>query len=109
MLKQSKDKSSKDILHGHIRTAFDERYDQMIDLRESDVERLRQSISKLEADLQRRKAAKKRVVDLQLQSVQLAAEGLLEINHVTQGGLGDPFGDAAASDEIGSLDIGGLQ
>ena len=98
MLKKSKNETSKEIIRDYIRTAFSQRYDRMIDQRKKDVERLRKSITQLENDLQRRTAAKKRVVELQLQSVQLAAEGLLEIDDPQPamrgfGGMGDSSSD----------------
>ena len=80
MLKQTEDDAQKEVIRGHIRTAFEQRYDRLIAKRKEDVQRLRDSIAQLESDLSRRIAAKTRVVELQLQSVQLAAEGLLELN-----------------------------
>ncbi|TWU06389.1 hypothetical protein [Stieleria varia] len=79
-LKRSKTPEERAALQNYIREAFENRYDRMMNDRKKDIERLRASLAELESDLRRRTAAKDRVVQLQLQSVQLAAEGLLELN-----------------------------
>jgi hypothetical protein len=78
-LKNAKSDEEGDALRGYVRAAFSERYDKMIVDRKRDVAKLKKSIAKLEQDLKRREFAKERVVQLQLQSVQLAAEGLLDL------------------------------
>ncbi|MFK8111044.1 MAG: hypothetical protein AB8B91_02515 [Rubripirellula sp.] len=100
MLQQSKAESQKETVRGYIRSAFESRYDRMMANRKQELDQLRKGIEKLERELQRRTAAKERVVQLQLQSVQLAAEGLLEagdlqgVEQVTprRQGEGDGFG-----------------
>ena len=94
ILKSSKDAGKKKALQGFIKDAFSQRYDQMMSARNQDITRLRKRLATLEADHQRRVAAKERVVQLQLQSVQLAAEGLLDLNDI-QGVSGQ------ATDEYG--------
>ena len=94
ILKSSKDAGKKKALQGFIKDAFSQRYDQMMSVRNQDITRLRKRLATLEADHQRRVAAKERVVQLQLQSVQLAAEGLLDLNDI-QGVSGQ------ATDEYG--------
>ncbi len=81
-LRKAKSDEEKETLRGHIREAFENRYETMITERKRDIARLKQSLANLEAEMQRRAAAKDRVVQLQLQSVQLAAEGILEPNEL---------------------------
>lgn len=64
----------------YTQTALQDQYDLMIARRKKDLERLKERLAMLEADLQKRAAAKDRVVKLQMQSVILAAEGLLDLN-----------------------------
>jgi hypothetical protein len=90
-LQQAKTDSEKETLRGYVRDAFDDRYTKMIASRKGDLERLKRSVAKLESDLKRREAAKERVVQVQMQSVQLAAEGLLELGEL-QGGFGGTGG-----------------
>ena len=86
-LSKSKSDDEKAVLRGHVRDAFEKRYDETMASRKKDIDRLRKSIARLESDLQRRVAAKDRVIQLQLQSVQLAAEGLLDLGDL-QGSSG---------------------
>ncbi|MGB7328632.1 MAG: hypothetical protein WBD31_27390 [Rubripirellula sp.] len=88
MLKEAKTPENKSTLQGYIREAFEQRYDRMMSQRQKDIERLRNSLAELESDLKRRTAAKDRVVQLQLQSVQLAAEGLLQLDDLQGIGRG---------------------
>lgn len=67
-------------LQEYVREAFADRYDKMLAGRKQDLDRLKKQIANLETDLDRRAKAKDRVIQLQLQSVQLAAEGLLDLN-----------------------------
>lgn len=95
-LKNAKSAPESDALRGYVRDAFAERYDKMIADRKRDIEKLKKNISKLEQDLDRREAAKDRVVQLQLQSVQLAAEGLLDLSElqgVAAGGQSPGYGE----------------
>jgi hypothetical protein len=97
-LKNAKSDEEGDALRGYVRAAFSERYDKMIVDRKRDVAKLKKSIAKLEQDLKRREFAKERVVQLQLQSVQLAAEGLLDLGDLqgvsgrSPGGQGRGYG-----------------
>ncbi|TWT84314.1 hypothetical protein CA13_57910 [Planctomycetes bacterium CA13] len=78
MLRQAKSDQQKEKLREYIRGAFEAKYDRMMAQRQKDLDELRKGIEKLESELKRRGEAKDRVVQLQLQSVQLAAEGLLD-------------------------------
>ena len=109
---KAKSEKEREVLHGYVRTAFSDRYDKLIADRKKDLEKLKQSVARLDSDLKRREAAKDRVVQLQLQSVQLAAEGLLELGElrgVSAGGVGglggagysDYGGGGKAADEFG--------
>ncbi|TWU49859.1 hypothetical protein [Rubripirellula reticaptiva] len=89
ILKEAKTPENKSTLQGYIREAFEQRYDRMMSQRQKDIERLRNSLAELESDLKRRTAAKDRVVQLQLQSVQLAAEGLLQLDDLQGVGRGN--------------------
>ena len=82
-LKSTKDEKVRANLKASIREAFALHYDEMIKQRTKDISMLQSELNELQSELKRRKDAKDRVVDLQLQSVQLAAEGLLDL-----GGLG---------------------
>lgn len=97
-LKKSKTPEERTALQKYIRQAFEQRYDRMMADRKQDIARLRKSLTELESDLQRRTAAKDRVVGLQLQSVQLAAEGLLELN--------DLQGMGSSGEMGGGMDMG---
>lgn len=81
-LRNAKSGDEKETLRDYVRIAFEKRYQAMITQRKKDISRLKQSVARLEAEMQRREAAKDRVVQLQLQSVQLAAEGILEPNEL---------------------------
>ena len=98
-LKKAKTDSEREVLRGYIRIAFEGRYENLIARRKQDLERLKRSVVKLEDDLKRREAAKDRVVQLQLQSVQLAAEGLLE--------LGELQGVPSGASDFGGIGPGG--
>jgi predicted outer membrane protein len=78
MIQLAKSEEEKTVLRNFVREAFENRYDEMLASRQKDLEELRKGIKRLEQEIQRRGAAKERVVQLQLQSVQLAAEGLLD-------------------------------
>lgn len=78
-LRNAENDEQKTALKGYIKTALEQRYTRMIDMRRKELDRLKAQISKLEQDLKRREAAKKRVVEVQMQSVELASEGLLEL------------------------------
>ncbi len=60
--------------------ALAQQYDAMITRRKAELQRLKDSLLKLENDLQKRETAKDRVIKLQMQTVTLAAEGLLDLN-----------------------------
>lgn len=61
-LKQSKDEKKREKLRGFIRDAFEKRYDRLMAQRKKDIDRIRESLNKLQSDLQRRTEAKDRVV-----------------------------------------------
>ncbi len=79
-LKKAKTDEERAVLQKYIREAFEQRYDRMMTQRKEDIQRLSTSLTALQRDLKRRIAAKDRVIGLQLQSVQLAAEDLLDLN-----------------------------
>lgn len=79
-LQQVKTEDEKKTLIGYVQIAFQQRYDRSIKQRRQELDRIKERVAKLEVDLKRRQAAKNRVIEVQLQSVQLAAEGLLELN-----------------------------
>ena len=81
-LKKAKSDQERKALEGFIVQAFSDRYDRIIASRKKDLERLKKQIASLEQDLSRREAAKSRVIQVQLQSVQLAVEGVLELNEL---------------------------
>ena len=84
-LKNAKSEKEREKLRGFVREALAERYDSMLKGRKRDLDRLKKRLSALEGDLKRRASAKDRVVQLQMQSVQLAAEGLLELGSMPGG------------------------
>ncbi len=96
-LQKAKTEQEKQVLQGFVRKALSERYDRMISSRQEDLNKLKKKIAKLESDLKRREAAKDRVIQLQLQSVQLAAEGLLELNELRAVPGGNGFGGSMRS------------
>ncbi len=82
-MRDAKTDAEKSQLMSFTETALQTRYDQMIEKRKTEITQLKASIAKLEADLERRAAAKDRVVKLQMQSAVLAAEGLLDLDTST--------------------------
>lgn len=100
-LKKANSDKTKETIRGYIRSALNKRYDRQMTDRKKDITRLREAIADLERDLSRRVAAKDRVVELQLQSAQLAAEGLLDV---------EDYGDSndAAKDMSGGMGGGGM-
>lgn len=104
MLQNVKTDTDRKTLQNYIRVAFEERYDRMMQRRKQDLDSLRKGIEKLEMELKRRVEAKERVVQLQLQSVQLAAEGLLDASDLqgVQRSNGDEYGM-----EMGRMGMGG--
>ena len=70
----------------YTQAALQEQYDAMIARRTRDLNRLQEKLTRLEEDLRKRAAAKDRVVKLQMQSVILAAEGLLDLNSLQSSG-----------------------
>ena len=86
-LGNAKSEPEKETLRQYVRQALESRYLRMIADRQREVEQLKQSVAKLESDLKRRESAKDRVIEVQMQSVQLAAEGLLQLGDL---GSGEP-------------------
>ncbi len=79
-LSSSQSDEEKATLMRYTQDALQQQYDVMIQRRRDELNRLKQSLAKLETDLQKREAAKDRVIKLQMQTVTLAAEGLLDLN-----------------------------
>lgn len=78
-LRKTDNPQHKTALKGYIKTALEQRYTRMIEMRRQELQRLRDQLTNLDKDLQRRQAAKNRVIEVQMKSVELAAEGLLEL------------------------------
>ncbi|MCG8652303.1 MAG: hypothetical protein MI861_20855 [Pirellulales bacterium] len=78
-LRQTEKQENKNVLLGYVKKAFEERYDKSIAKRRKELQQIKNRVVQLEKNLARREAAKQRVLEVQLQSVQLAAEGLLEM------------------------------
>lgn len=81
-LSSSQSDEEKASLMRYTQDALQQQYDKMIQRRRDELNRLKQSLAKLETDLQKREAAKDRVIKLQMQTVTLAAEGLLDLNTI---------------------------
>jgi hypothetical protein len=79
-IRKSDTEADQKTLLNFVRRAFEDRYDESIQSRQKQLLQIKQRVAKLEAELKRREAAKSRVVEVQLQSVQLAAEGLLDLD-----------------------------
>ncbi len=78
-LRIAKSENEKKQLLSYIRHAFTVRYEQTIARRRDELKKIKDRVAELESELVRREAAKSRVLEVQMQSVQLAAEGLMEI------------------------------
>ena len=97
-LGKAKTDRERETLRGYVRQALDERYRKMISARQKELDRLSASVARLKADLKRREHAKDRVIEVQMQSVQLAAEGLLQLGELSGarndagGGMGGGYG-----------------
>jgi hypothetical protein len=103
-LRQAKSAEDKAALHSFVRKAFSDRYDEIIKARKQKLDDLKQRIANLEQELVRRAQAKDRVVALQLQSVQLAAEGLLDLKDLGLPGPSDEMGmGAPGMGDMGSM------
>ncbi|MEM8669589.1 MAG: hypothetical protein AAGG48_18830 [Planctomycetota bacterium] len=81
-LREAENDDDRTTIKGYIKTALEERYSRMIKKRREDLEGLKAKIQKLEQDLKRRESAAKRVIEVQMQSVELASEGLLELGEL---------------------------
>ena len=79
-LKAAKSEPERTALLAYVRRAFQDRYDRSILQRREELQKLKARLAKLDSDLKRREAAKSRVIEVQMQSVQLAAEGLMELD-----------------------------
>lgn len=101
MLRKARSPTDKATLEGYIRKALEDRYAAMLQKRKKELEQLKASLAKLESDWKRRAGAKDRVVQVQMQSVQLAAEGLLDLNQ-GQASMGFPAGGGFAGSEYGN-------
>lgn len=79
-LREAKDQDVKATLMLYVQEAFQKRYDESIQNRRKELNRIKQRIVELEEDLARREAARDRVLTVQMQSVRLAGEGLIDLN-----------------------------
>lgn len=79
-LREAKTPAKKETLRAYLRNAFQNRYDNVMQKRQKDLDDLKKRVSDLQADLERRVAARDRVISLQMQSVELTAEGLMQID-----------------------------
>lgn len=61
-----------------VRAAFNERYERAIATRQQELDELEQRLQALRADLDHRREAQEKVVDVQVRTVELAGEGLVE-------------------------------
>lgn len=77
-LRSAKTEEEKQELLELVRSALSERYEQALTQREQELDDLEQRLQKLRTDLERRRQAQQKVIDVQLQTVELAGEGLVE-------------------------------
>lgn len=79
-LARAKTDAEKQKLLETVRSAFHERYQQAIAQRQGELDRLEQQLQQLRQDLERRRAAEQKIVEVQLRTVELAGEGLVELS-----------------------------
>ena len=75
-LKQAKSESEKKEVRESIRKRLSEKYDEILAQQEKQIETLEQRLAELRDQLNRRKDAKPRMVDLKLEMIESRAEGL---------------------------------
>lgn len=78
-LAQAKTEAEKQQLLEAVRTAFHERYQQAIAQRQRELNRIEKQLQQLREDLERRRAAEQKVVEVQLRTIELAGEGLVQL------------------------------
>ena len=78
-LKSAKTEAEKQKQLELLRSAFNERYERALVRRQQDLDKLEQRLQKLQEDLQHRREAQEKVVEVQLRTVELAGEGLVEL------------------------------
>lgn len=105
-LRGAKTDEERTALKGYVKTALQERYMRMIQSRRKDLENLKAKINRLEADLSRRESAAKRVIEVQMQSVELASEGLLELGELGGAGAMGAGGGTMGAGGVGAPGIG---
>jgi len=74
--------SAKKTLLGYAREALTERYTEQIELRRKEISRLEMRLKELKEDLAKRSARAEQVVNLQINSLELASEGLIDRDQV---------------------------
>lgn len=74
--------TAKSTLLGYAREALTERYTEQIELRRKEISRLEGRLKELKEDLAKRSARAEQVVNLQLNSLELASEGLIDHDQV---------------------------
>lgn len=74
--------SAKETLLGYAREALTERYTEQIELRRKEISRLELRLKELKEDLAKRSARAEQVVSLQINSLELASEGLIDHDQV---------------------------
>ena len=79
-LAQAESDAQKQKLLEVVRGAFNERYEQAIARRQQQLEQLEKQLQQLREDLERRRSAQQKVVEVQLRTVELAGEGLVELS-----------------------------
>lgn len=82
MLREAKSEAEKKQLMEYAREALAKRYKQQLERREAEISDLERRLDALRQEQQRRNDAAERIVDLQMRSLELAAEGLLERDQV---------------------------
>ncbi len=111
-LKKTTDPEEKKVLLQYARDAFSKRYQEQLKERATTIESLERKLNQLKEDHKRRADATERIVDLQMKSLDLVAEGLLDsqqllrwgsaLDQPTAGSRGtnsDPFGGGGFSGE----------
>lgn len=105
MLPKAKSEEEKKQLLEYAREALTKRYQQQLENREREIRNLELRLTALRDEQQRRSDAAERIIELQMKSLELAAEGLLERDQVINisprrqrtgaspyGGGGSPYG-----------------
>ncbi len=75
-LKNAKTNEERKSMEGQIKQALSDRFERQLAKREQEVAAIEERIKKLKEELARRRATAARVVDVQMETVRLAAEGI---------------------------------